>query len=80
MPNQIRQIRKAVTGKLAWTAIVDERGYSVGIAEFGTRGYSPTTFRFPTYDAAKDFADEENRRMGLSPIEAAVIVCDTMRP
>lgn len=68
----------------AWVAVVDESGFSLGLAEEGTKGYSPMKedqkITFPTYDAASEEAEARNGLLGLSNDDAAKIVFSTMRP
>jgi hypothetical protein len=66
--------------KHAFSAIVDENGYSIGRADEGTRGYTPQPDfgAFPSWDAAKAKADELNKEFGLSEQEVARIVLGTM--
>ena len=68
--------------RVAFTAIVDRSGFSVGLAERGVAGYTPMPKfgRFPSWEAAKSKADEENRDLGLSPVEAFEIVASSMWP
>lgn len=67
-------------GALAWTAIVDKDGFTLGVAEYGTAGYSPVSNdRFPTYEAASAEAHRRNTEMGLSDDQAFRIIADTMR-
>tara|TARA_Y100000310_G_scaffold319113_1_gene373987 strand:- start:234 stop:437 length:204 start_codon:yes stop_codon:yes gene_type:complete len=62
----------------AWTAVITRQGFSIGLAEEGTKGYSPTEFRFATYEKAQAHADKLNKGTGLSTEEAFNIVADTM--
>jgi hypothetical protein len=65
----------------AFTAVVDSRGYLVGRADVGTKGYTPVLREgfFPTYHAAKARAEELNKLMGIPNDEADRIVTSTMR-
>lgn len=67
--------------RFAYTAIVDQSGYSIGRADEGTRGYTPLPAegRFPCYEDAKKRAEEMNIAMGLDPKDAVLIVLGTMR-
>lgn len=77
----VEEIREAVRGKVAYTAVVTKKGYFLGVAQFGSSGYSLVrTPPFWTYEAAQAAARKENERMGLTDLEAAIIVADTMRP
>ena len=66
--------------KIAFTAIVDSRGFSIGLAERDVAGYTPMPKfgQFESYEAARRTADQENRELGLSPIEAFEIVASSM--
>lgn len=70
--------------RLAYTAIVDKNGFTLGIAEENVRGYSPDPNGerwglYKTLDEARAAADELNTRMGLTPEEAMLIVLSSMR-
>lgn len=78
----VEEIRKAMVGRFAYTAVVEAGNphYIIGRADFGTRGYTPMRHHhFKTYEEAQKFATEVNEREGLTPIEAAIIVAETMR-
>jgi hypothetical protein len=68
----------------AYTAVVDHahRGYTIGRADAGTRGYTPMWHmgNFPTYADAMAKADELNAQLGLSKLDALKIVAGTMSP
>ena len=77
----VEQIRSAVKGKYAYTAVVTEKGFFLGRADFGERGYTPLKCAgYDSYEAAREAADEINKKLGLTQLEAAIIVADTMRP
>jgi hypothetical protein len=65
--------------RFAYTAIVEEAGYSVGRADENIPGYTPMCRKFDTYQAAKVMADGLNADLGLSKRDALVIVMSTMR-
>jgi hypothetical protein len=62
----------------AAVAVVTGSGYSIGYADEGTSGYTPTTYAYDTYDQAKAAAKLWNDRAGLTPQRAADIVLSTM--
>lgn len=66
---------------IAFAAIVTDK-YSVGIAERGTQGYTPSGVVLPTvnYNEAKAIVDELNEDiLGLDAEDAMLIVVETMR-
>lgn len=74
-------VRFKGTKGIAFAAIINEN-YSVGIAERGTQGYTPTGVVLPTlnYHEAKDIVDELNADvLELDAEEAMLIVIETMR-
>ena len=62
----------------AAVAVVTERGYSLGFADEGVRGYTPTTYTYETYEAAREAAALWNERAGLPPQRASEIVLSTV--
>lgn len=62
----------------AAVAIVREHGYSIGFADEGVRGYTPTTYTYETYDEADAAAKLWNEGAGLTPRRAAEIALSTM--
>jgi hypothetical protein len=64
----------------AAVAVVTESGYSIGWADEGFKGYTPTTYDYDSYDNAKAAAKLWNERAGLTPQRASDIVLSTMRP
>jgi len=80
----VDEIRKRLVGKHAYTAVIhSEKGVAmtiIGRADFGTAGYTPHKNRvFGTHKEAQEFADELNEDLGLTKLEAWLIVNDTMR-
>lgn len=74
-------LNKKLVGKHAFTAVIRKEGYMIGRADYGIRGYTPIRVdgvSFETYEAAKEYAKEQNGRMGLSEKEAMEIVFNTM--
>jgi hypothetical protein len=69
-------------GGIAYTPVVDEDGYTIGLADRGVAGYTPQPGfgKFPSWEAARDRAKVENERLGLSELEAFAIVASTMWP
>ena len=67
--------------QFAWTPIILDRGFSLGIATKNEFGYHPlkdsTGLTFDTWDEADKIANELNNRLGLSLEEAANIVIST---
>lgn len=57
--------------------------FGLGIAEFGTGGYTPIPTglaRFDTYDAAANCAEDINlKRLNIDVLTAAKIIADTMK-
>ena len=82
--DNVEEIRKRLVGKHAFTPVIhEEKGVAMtilGRADFGTVGYTPMKHRiFERHDEAQEFANELNKDLGLTPLEAWVIVMDTMR-
>ncbi len=77
----VEQIRATLGGKHAYTALINPpHGWILGRADFGESGYSPVPKEFyPTEKRARARADELKSILGLTPLEAAVLVADTMR-
>ncbi len=74
-------MNRDLIGKYAFTAIVEEAGYCIGRADYGVRGYTPIRvqgYTFDTYEEAKAFAKDQNKRMGLTDQQAMEIVFNTM--
>jgi hypothetical protein len=74
-------LNKNLVGKHAFTAVVVPEGFIIGRADYGIRGYTPIKvggFDFKTYDEAKQFADEQNKSIGLTKDQALEIVFNTM--
>jgi hypothetical protein len=61
------------------TGLVDEKGGFVGIVKRGELGYYKTEWRFPTYEEAQKYADEYNKKLGVSEKEAMIMVLESMR-
>ncbi len=66
------------TVRRAAVAIVDESGYSLGYADEGIKGYTPTTYSYDSYESASAAATMWNANAGLTPDEANQIVLSTM--
>jgi len=65
---------------IAFTAIVDEHGYKIGLCHQGIRGYSPTKFGpYKTYEEYNNKAKELNEGLGLTTEMAYAIIASTMR-
>ena len=70
---------------VALTAVMtgdDDKPYGVGVAEQNVQGYSPFykgDLWFKTYQEAVTYADDYNKKMGLTPKEAYMIVASSMR-
>ena len=69
------------TNNKAWTPLILDRGFSLGIATKNEFVYQPlkdpTGLTFDTWDEADKIANELNKRLGLSLEEAANIVIST---
>ena len=65
----------------AAAVIAPGKGYIIGLAEFGTAGYTPDPREEPysSYEAAQKRANEINEKLGLSPLDAFAIVADTIQ-
>lgn len=69
----------------AYTAVIEERGYCLGVAVEGEAGYHPVREdsdaggTFETYELASACADAYNASLGLTKEEATRIVISTMR-
>lgn len=75
------RVAKALEPRKAYTAVLDPelRLFIIGLAEEGTRGYTPFRHRtFERYEQAREFAGELNKDLGLTPKEAWAIVAGTM--
>lgn len=80
----VSEIRNRLVGKHAYTPVIhEEKGVAMtilGRADFGTSGYTPCKNRvFETHKEAQEFADELNQDLGLTKLEAWILVMDTMR-
>lgn len=71
---------QGLIGKYAYTAIVKSTGYTIGRADYGTRGYTPfpKAGSFKTWKEAQDAAKAMNETRGMTEREALEIVMDTM--
>ena len=67
--------------EFAFTAVTTETGATIGAAIKGERGYSKLSNmpEFKTIEAAMNYADELNNKLGLSNLEAWKITASTMR-
>ena len=63
----------------AATAVVNADGYTIGYADRGVCGYTPTTYVFDSYEDAKACATAINAAWELSPAEVLEIVASSMR-
>lgn len=64
----------------AWTAVVEKRGFTLGIAVQDEPGYYQTDYpTVKTYDEAVKWADALNERMGVSKKDAMLIILSSMR-
>ena len=62
------------------TGYDEKRGYQVGIAVEGERGYNVTDWYWGhDYKVACELADERNAKMGLTKEQAEDIIISTMR-
>jgi hypothetical protein len=65
----------------AFTPVMGDYGWQLGIAEANVAGYSPVPGFFchaDSYDEMADHADELNRERGLTDDEAARIIASSM--
>jgi hypothetical protein len=62
----------------AAVAVVIPDGYGVGLADYGIRGYTPTTYTPGTYEEARAIAARINNSMQLTPRQISEIVLSTM--
>jgi hypothetical protein len=69
------------TKREAFVAVMVDRAFGIGLAEENERGYWPQAGfgTFATYDLAVAKASELNARLGLDPMDAAMIVASSMR-
>jgi hypothetical protein len=67
-----------MTQTTAAVPVVTSNGYSIGFADEGVKGYTPTTYTYETYDEAKAAARLWNENTGLSPERSSAIVLSTM--
>ena len=81
---------------VAFTGVLHEGIYTIGLAEKDVSGYSVITFEtvgsvsgklmsskhleFDSYDEASEYAEGMNEELGLSRVEAVRIVLSTMGP
>lgn len=65
--------------ELCVTGLVDDKGGFIGIVKAGEKGYFPTDWRFPTYEAAQEYAKEYNQKLGVSEQDAIKMVLQSMR-
>ncbi len=81
-------LAKSRSRPVAFTGVMHEGKFIVGLAEQDVPGYTPilqmTEFgpmgsTFPSYDAASDYADEMNAELGISKEQAIRIVLSSMR-
>lgn len=77
---------KATTGNKAYVPVTaikpsdPAKPYILGVAVEGEAGYHPTDYPgVATYDEAATWADELNKRLGLTSKRAAQIIASTMR-
>ena len=77
----VDEIRATLDGKHCYTPVIRPgHGWIIGRADFGEPGYTLITHEsFPTERAARGRADELNGVLGLTPLEAALLVANTMR-
>jgi hypothetical protein len=69
---------ETTTQTRAAVAVVTSDGYSIGFADEGVRGYTPTTYSYETYSRASRVAEMWNDLAGLSGERAAAIVLSSM--
>ena len=67
--------------RAAYTAVIHNGQYIVGEVHENMAGYTPIISfgPFETNEAARQFADRENRKLRLDPKEAAIIVLTSFR-
>lgn len=78
---------KSRTHPVAFTGVMHEGMYVIGLAEQDVAGYTPLLLKsqagpmgmFPTYDAASKYAEDMNAELGISKEQAIRIVLSTMR-
>ena len=71
-----------MTSRICVTAVVapyPKEGAMIGIVIEDEAGYSPTDWFFPTMATAEKYADEYNEKLGLTPLEAWLIIGSSMR-
>jgi hypothetical protein len=69
------------TKREAFVAVLMGRAFGIGLAQEDTRGYYPQLGfgSFESYELASEKARELNTRLGLDPMDAAMIVASSMR-
>lgn len=81
-PGVLRSIKELMKGKtFAFTAVVADEGFGLGVAEQGAPGYWPIPThlaRSPMWEAMNSTAAKLNEHLGLSEKEATDIVTSTM--
>lgn len=78
---------KSKVRPIAFTGVMDEGNYVVGLVEQDVSGYIPMVLMskagplgtFSTYDAANAYAEDMNRELGISKEQAIEIVLSSMR-
>lgn len=66
------------TATRAAVAVVTTEGYALGYADRDIKGYTPTSYTYPSYEDANRAADLWNERAGLSKRDASDIILTTM--
>ena len=66
-------------GRVAYTPVIVDEGFSLGIAEEGRGGYYPSDFgTVKTWTEAEVWARQLNERLGLTSEQALLIVTSSM--
>ena len=64
--------------RYAYVAVITDKGYSIGLAIEGEKGYRPSNYEYNTWQQAQETANLMNDKLGLSRKEASEIVIKTM--
>ena len=66
--------------RIAYVPVADKDGFTLGIAEEGTKGFAQTYYPMvPTYKEAWEWADSCNADVGITHNDAVEIMLSTMR-
>lgn len=74
-----RELAEIEEPAVAFTAVLADQGWGLGVAEAGVAGYTPVqTTTWPTFEAAEKVAESLNTKLGLTREAAWRIVGSSM--